>query len=134
MSEWDRTAHFVKEHFPNTLRIPTGLGNGRNERVMRYISESILEGYFGPDLRLRGYAFQREFFEEPLDEREFEATVESMETAERRNHPERFDEDGNYIYEPYVHQAAQEEKPSGKRLILMRDAEELLKSPAHGRI
>jgi hypothetical protein len=49
-----------------------------------------------------------------------------METAERRNHPERFDEDGNYIYEPYVHQAAQEEKPSGKRLILMRDAEELL--------
>lgn len=126
MSEWDRTAHFVREHFPNSLRIPSGLGNGRNERVMRYISESILEGYFGPDLRLRGYAFQREFFEEPLDEREFEATVESMETAERRNHPERFDEDGNYIYEPYVHQAAQEEQPTGKRLILMRDAEELL--------
>lgn len=126
MSEWDRTAHYVREHFPNSLRIPTGLGNGRNERVMRYISESILEGYWGADLRLRGFAFQREFFEEPLDEREFEATVESMETAERRNHPERFDEDGNYIYKPYVHQMEQAEAPTEKRLILMRDAEQLL--------
>lgn len=126
LSEWDRTAHYVRENFPRTMSIPTGLGNGRNERVMRYISESILEGYFGPDLRLRGYAFMREFFEEPLPEREFEATCESMETAERRNHPERFDEDGAYIYRPGIHQVEQSEKPTGKRLILMEDAEQLL--------
>jgi len=126
LSEWDRTAHFVRENFPRTMSIPTGLGNGRNERVMRYISESILEGYFGPDLRLRGYAFMREFFDENLPESEFEATCESMEIAERRNHPDRFDEEGNYIYKPYVHQAQQSEPATGKRLIRMADAEQLL--------
>ena len=96
ISEWDRTAKFVQDRFPSTLRIPSGLGNGRNERVMKYISESILEGYFGPELRLRGIAFMNEFFETALDEREFEATVASMEQAERRNHPERFNEKGVY--------------------------------------
>jgi hypothetical protein len=127
LSEWDRTAKFVLEKFPNTRKIPSGMGNGRNERVMRYVSESILEGHFGPALRLSGHAFMREFFEDCLSEPEFEATVRSMEQAERRNHPERFDEKGEYIHTPYVHPKAVEEgEKRTRKLIRMADAEQLL--------
>lgn len=126
ISEWDRTAKFVRDRFPSTLRIPSGLGNGRNERVMKYISESILEGYFGPELRLRGIAFMNEFFETALDEREFEATVASMEQAERRNHPERFNEKGEYIHKPNVLPKDNREVRE-RRLIQMQDADQLLK-------
>jgi hypothetical protein len=125
ISEWDRTAKYVRESFPNSLKIPSGLGNGRNERVMRYISESILEGFWGHDLRLRGFAFMNEFFEEPLSEREFEATVLSMEQSERRNHPDRFDEKGDYIYKPYIN-ANQPVEARSRRLIQMKDADQLL--------
>lgn len=97
LTEWERTAKFVKETFPQTQKIPTGLGNARNERVMRYISEQIMQGHFGAELRVRGYAFMNEFFVDQLPEREFEATVASMEQAEKRNHPERFTEAGEYI-------------------------------------
>lgn len=128
VSEWDRTAKFVRESFPSSLKIPSGMSNGRNERVMRYISESVLEGYFGPELRVRGYAFMNEFFEDVLPEREFEATVQSIESAERRNHPDRFDDDGNYIYKPYIHPAQIEEADAERprKLIQMKDAEQLL--------
>jgi hypothetical protein len=125
MSEWDRTAKFVRDTFPTSMKIPTGLGNGRNERVMRYISESIMEGYFGAELRVRGFAFMKEFFEDRLDDREFEATVQSMEESEKRNHPERFDDKGNYIYKPYV-KAEKDETNRVRRLIQMADAEQLL--------
>jgi len=125
ISEWDRTAKFVTEHFPSTKKIPSGLGNGRNERVMRYISEGILEGYYGPELRVRGYAFMREFFEDALDAREFEATVQSMEQAEKRNHPERFNEKGEYIYSRNL-APAKEPAQRKRKLIQMRDAEKLM--------
>ena len=125
VSEWDRTAKFVRDNFPNTNKIPSGMGNGRNERLMKHISESILEGYFGHSLRLRGIAFMREFFEDPLEEREFEATVCSMEQSERRNHPDRFSENGEYIYKPYVVPQQQEERRV-RRLIQMKDADQLL--------
>ena len=125
ISEWDRTKKFVCDNFPNTLKIPTGCGNGRNERVMRHISECVREGYFGPDLRLRGHAFMNEFFIDTLDEPEFEATCASMEAAERRNHPDRFDDRGNYIFKPLLHEIEQEEKRE-RKLILMSDAEQLL--------
>lgn len=126
LSEWDRTAKFVRDKFPGSLKIPSGLSNGRNERVMRYISESILEGYFGPELRVRGFAFMKEFFEDRLPDREFEATVQSMEQAERRNHPDRFDEKGDYVYKPYVHPQQSVEEKRVRRLIQMKDAEQLL--------
>lgn len=127
LSEWDRTAKFVRDNFPTSLKIPSGLGNGRNERVMRYISESIMEGYFGPELRVRGYAFMKEFFEDRLPDNEFEATVQSMETSERRNHPERFNDQGEYVFKPYVHPAQQEEEQHRERkLIQMKDAEQLM--------
>lgn len=125
MSEWDRTAKYVRDTFPTSMKIPTGLGNGRNERVMRYISESIMEGYFGAELRVRGFAFMKEFFEDRLDDREFEATVLSMEEAERRNHPDRFDDKGNYVHKPYI-KAEKDETNRVRRLIQMSDAEQLL--------
>ena len=125
LSEWDRTARYVQERFPTSNKIPSGLGNGRNERVMRYISESILEGYFGANLRVRGYAFMREFFEDSLPESEFEATVRSMEESERRNHPERFDKDGEFVGSP-VDERIEQEANRNRRLIQMKDAEQLL--------
>jgi len=132
VSEWDRTAKFVRERFPSTLKIPTGLGNGRNERAMRYLAESIKEGYWADDLCVRGYAFMREFFEEPLPDPEFQATVRSLQDAERRNHPENFDDDGNFILLPtppsWVEEAepdAVSEKPR-PALIRMEDADAML--------
>lgn len=134
MSEWDRTAAYVAKKFPTTGKIPTGLSNGRNERVMRHISDCIMDGHWGDDLRLHGYAFMREFFSEPLTEPEFQATVRSIEDAERRNHPERFAEDGSYIprHQGKVpngtvvpHDEPEPEAEKKPALIQMKDAEEL---------
>lgn len=131
ISEWDRTAKYVRERFPTTMRIPTGMGNGRNERVMRFASECILDGTFGAELRVRCHAFQNEFFEHPLSEAEFEATVASMEEAERRNHPERFDEEGRYIFRSTVarhaHVEAKVERPKS-RFIQQKDAAALIEA------
>lgn len=134
MSEWDRTARFVRESFPSSLKIPTGLGNSRNARLMHHISECVMDGFFGDELRLHGFAFMREFFEEPLDPAEFEATVRSIEEAERRNHPERFDADGRYIPRPTIEPTSGAVVPdvevapaSPRKLIQMKDSDELLK-------
>ena len=130
LNEWDRTAKYVRDRFPTTMVIPSGMGNGRNERVMRHISDCILEGVFGDELLSRGYAFMREFFAQPLPDTEFRATVSSMESAERRNHPERFDEDGRYIYErdstALSTAVMGEDKKPEFNLIEMADAEDLL--------
>jgi hypothetical protein len=124
VSVWDETAEFVREKFPSTLKIPTGLGNGRNERVMRYASECVRAGYFDAELRMRCHAFEREFFVDPLRDTEFEATVRSMEEAEKRNHPERFDPEGRHIGRPVHEEVATPAKK--RRLITMRDANDLI--------
>lgn len=128
ISEWDRTAKYVRETYPTTLKIPSGVGNGRNERVMKYVSEQIMEGNFGPELRVRGYAFMREFFEEFLSDAEFEATCRSMEQSEKRNHPERFDEAGEYIHRKKIEEERAEQVGEGRsrKLIVMSDAEALI--------
>lgn len=125
ISEWDKTAKYVLEHFPTTKKIPSGMGNGRNERLMRYVSECVLQGLFGPELRVRGHAFMNEFYEQPLSEAEFEATCASMEQAEKRNHPERFNNKGEYI-------AAKKDEVRGgsAKLIQMRDADQLMEQAA----
>ena len=48
-----------------------------------------------------------------------------MEQSERRNHPDRFDEKGDYIYKPYIN-ANQPVEARTRRLIQMRDADQLL--------
>ena len=65
-------------------------------------------------------------FFESLDEREFEATVCSMEQSEKRNHPERFDEDGNFIGQPVT----EEFKDRPRKLIQMKDADQLMEESA----
>ena len=131
---WTRTEKYVREHFPGSLKIPTGEGNGRNERVMRFISECIMDGYWGDELRLRGYAFMREFYEEQLPEPEYQATVASIESAERRNHPERFDRDGNYIPRPSGERATAPTAPATmpERLPVFhaKDADDVLEEVA----
>lgn len=123
-SVWDETADFVRTKFPSTLKIPTGMGNGRNHRMMMWASECVRDGLFGAELRARCHAFENEFFAEPLREAEFEATVKSMEDAERRNHPERFDEKGEHIGRPLEEELVY--KPP--RLITVKDAGALIKS------
>lgn len=124
LTEWEKTEKFVRENWPETRRIPTGEGNSRNERVMRFVSETLMDGHWGEDLRLKGQKFMDEFFVDPLAPEAFEATVTSIEEAERRNHPERFAEDGTYI--PRMHAEVPAPKPVRGRLIQMRDAGELL--------
>jgi len=131
MSVWDLTRQFVETNFPGTLRIPTGQSNGRNERVMRYVSECIAEGYWGDELRLKGYAFMGMFFVDKLPEHEFQATCRSVEEMHRRNHPEDFDSHGNFLRHPGPPTASTavtrtETAPKPKRLIHMKDAEALL--------
>ena len=124
LTEWDRTAKFVRETYPSTLKIPSDMGNGRNERVMKYVSETIKEGYFGPELRMKAMQFMREFFEQALEAREFEATCESIEQAEKRNHPENFNHKGEFILKPQTPEEL--DKTRKRKLIRMKDAEQLL--------
>lgn len=130
VSEWERTAKDAVQ-FPDG-KIPTGKGNGRNERVMRYASELVMEGKFGPDLRLGVSAFMREFFADPLPEREFEATCASVERMERINHPERFDAHGHYVFRrPEQIIAAAEEAAPKRRFITAADADKLVELSQH---
>jgi len=124
--EWDRTFEYVKESFPTTLKIPSGQGNGRNERLMRHISDCILQGFWGEDLRSKGTAFMNKFFEESLDAREFSATVESMEGSERRNHPERFNDAGQYVFHQDNEVLPKPSKSSVITLITEQDAPRLI--------
>lgn len=129
MSEWDRAAQHIRDNaFPDG-RIPTGLGNGRNQRVFRYAAEQIKLGFCGPELRHKARAFMAHFFVDPLGEREFEDTIASVEALERRNHPERFDAKGNLLA-PRGDVAVEREelKPKPRRLILAKDAEALIEA------
>lgn len=90
-SEWDRAE---EDAAPYGGRLPTGGGNARNERVMRVVSDAILEGLWGVELLEQANKFMDRFFQDRLDQKYVLATVRSMMAAEKRNHPERFDPDG----------------------------------------
>lgn len=135
--EWERTRDYVREHYPATLKLPTGEGNARNERVMRHVSDCICEGVWGDELAVRARSFMREFFEDELPEREVEATIRSMMEAERRNHPEHFNEAGEFIGrrpepepEPAPEPAAETPPPAPARprLIVMSDGDALIEA------
>ena len=127
LTEWERTESHVKaNNFPDN-KIPTGEGNARNERVMRYASEQILNGLFGAELRVRCRQYMSVFFADHLPTKEFEDTLNSVEQMERRNHPERFDPDGNYIYNrPEV--VVRDGQIKERRLIHFDDAEKLIEA------
>jgi hypothetical protein len=133
VSEWDRTAAYVRERYPNTLKLPSGSGNSRNGRVLSYASECVLLGAWGEELRAKVRAFMHEFFVEDLPTPEFEATCTSVENMERRNHPERFDAAGNYIFTPLRAKVADEKAVTAtpkRRLIYAKDAEDLVAAAA----
>jgi len=132
MTEWDRTATYIKDAgFLNGL-IPTGQGNGRNERVFRFAAEQIKLGYFGPELRMQGRKFMAVFFADPLKDREFEDSMSSIEAMERRNHPERFDQDGNFTFQRADIIVEAEGRRKIRRLITSKDAERLIEQGQGG--
>lgn len=96
-SVWEKTRAYAMERFPQSGLIPTGQGNGRNQRVLEYASEQILHGHWGDALDDRVRMFMDSFFVERLPEAEWKATCRSVEQMERTNHPERFAPDGSYI-------------------------------------
>ena len=126
-SEWDRTEKYIQEYGFKSGKLPTGGGNARNPRVTSYAGEQIWEGFYGPSLRVRCRAFMSHFFEEPLAEREFEDTIRSVEQVHKRNHPEHFSEDGEFVWRPAdkkVDDDEKKEKP--RRLIVASDASKLI--------
>lgn len=127
-TEWERTREYVEANFPSTLRIPTGQGNGRNERVMRYASDLLLEGFIGDRLADKLCQFMDEFFVERLPDREWLATVRSMTAAELRNHPERWITlpDGDILPATGHPEPETIAAPSISRLIHMDDADILI--------
>lgn len=125
-SEWDRTAKYAADKYPATKKLPTGEGNARNPRVARFAGECVVSGLWGDQLRIRVQEFMDEFFEEPLPSREFEATCRAIEEAERRNHPDRFDEHGNYMSPRLQRRLEREKEVSSPSLIQMKDVDRLL--------
>ena len=94
VTEWDDTAALAAAIYPATGKLPTDGGNGRNMRVTRYTAQMIVRGHWGEELRERVLEYMDTFFEERLEN--WEGVIESVEASERSNHPERFDEEGNY--------------------------------------
>ena len=122
--EWDSTEAFVKENFPSG-KIPTGAGNGRNDRVMRHLSDMVLDGYWGDDLRQKGRAFMARFFENDLPDYEFEATAASVERMEKENHPERW-VNGEYVYGDTTQAISDVIPGKRRRLLTVYDADALV--------
>ena len=128
MTEWERTEAFIKQSQFADNKIPSGQGNARNDRVMRYASESVLTGAFGATLRVKCRAFMDHFFVDHLPDKEFEDTLLSVESMERRNHPERFDpQTGDYIYKRPDIEVFDGEKRE-RKLITVSDSEALLEA------
>lgn len=128
LTEWERTEKYIAEKGFAHNRIPTGESNGRNDRVMRYASECILQGYFGAELRVKVRHFMDHFFMDHLPDAEFEATVRSVEQMEKRNHPERFNEQGEYIYKRPEIEVVESGAVRQRKLITSSDAQELIES------
>lgn len=120
ISEWDRTAEFVAEHFPSG-KIPTGKSNGRNSRVARVAGEAVASGLYGDELVARVEAYMDAFFVDRLHPSEYRATCRSVEEAERRNHPERVAKHEERIKAP----PKSTEPATVSPLLFLRDAEKI---------
>ena len=83
-SQWTRMTQRVAKH---------GLlkdGDGRNQALVHYLSEEIINGVRGEELKALAQNFMETFFSEPLPDREVAATINSIDRMERTNHPERY--------------------------------------------
>jgi hypothetical protein len=130
LSEWERTKA-VAESFPGG-KIPSGMSNGRNQRVMRYASDCVRAGHWADDLANKVVEFMDTWFVEPLPEREWRATIRSMQNAHRRNHPDQFDAAGNFIPAQTAQPtqttapAPTQQTPPPNPFIFMRDADAII--------
>lgn len=129
LTEWERTENYIqKMGFPDG-KIPSSGGNGRNERVMRYAAETITHGLFGSDLEIKARGFMDHFYVDHLPEREFLATLNSVEQMERRNHPERFNAAGDYIHvRPEAALIKSAETETSRKLMTDEDADDLIEA------
>lgn len=120
-TEWERTAALVEING----KLPSGMGNARNDRVARHAGDCAKRGVFGEALHEAVCEFMDTFFVERLPEREWKATCRSIETAERRNHPDRVaDAVASAKASELLPPAPEEPKPL--RLIRMADAPDVL--------
>ena len=92
---WKETEDYAKQ-FDNG-KIPTTGGHGVHDRVFSYLSHAVLTHGVGDELEVAGRDFMERFYEEPLPEHKFKVNLDNVREKEMRNHPERFDIEGNYI-------------------------------------
>lgn len=72
-------------------------GDGRNNWVTRYAGQQVRRGITGDDLRDLVGQFQDEFFDDPLEPRELEATLRSVQLLDRRKYPDDYDASGERL-------------------------------------
>ena len=84
---WDDAARLCKQSGRKIRE-----GEGRNAWITRYLGECIASDMDQSQARVAGMAFQEEFFEHFLPDAEFETTLASVISSDRRNHPEKYEE------------------------------------------
>ena len=73
-------------------------GSGIHDATYHYLAEEALLVGIGPELEAAGRNFMDNYFSEPLKDGRFETSLKNVRDKECINHPERFDANGNYIY------------------------------------
>ena len=92
---WKETEDYAKQF--DSGKIPMTGGHGCHDRVFSYLSHAVLTHGVGDELEVAGRDFMDRFYEEPLPEHKFKVNLDNVREKEMRNHPERFDIEGNYI-------------------------------------
>ena len=92
---WKETEVYASQ-FDNN-KVPMTGGHGCHDRVFQYLSYAVLTHGVGVELEVAGRDFMEKFYEQPLPEHKFKVNLDSVREKEMRNHPERFDMEGNYI-------------------------------------
>ena len=92
---WKETENYAKQF--DSGKIPMTGGHGCHDRMFSYLSHAVLTHGVGDELEVAGRDFMDRFYEEPLPEHKFKVNLDNVREKEMRNHPERFDIEGNYI-------------------------------------
>lgn len=92
---WKETEEYASQFDGN--KVPMTGGHGCHDRVFQYLSYAVLTHGVGEELEKAGRDFMSHFYEEDLPEHKFKVNLDNIREKEMRNHPERFDIEGNYI-------------------------------------
>lgn len=90
MSVWDQAAEWCRDRGRMMAD-----GDGRNHWLTRFAGEKVKNGVVGAALEKLCSDFEKAFFADHMNEREFITTLRSVQESDRRNHPERYNEDGS---------------------------------------